>query len=177
MTDPDPSSQPQPAHHPTKPPVTGLKVIAVIKMAKAILITGIAIGLFKEIDQDLGETVRALTVRLKIDPENHFIRLLLEKVANIDPKTLRTFSVLSWIYAGELYLEGIGLWFDQVWAEYLLVIATGFWIPEEGYACIHQFGWVRFGLLLVNLLVLIYVIVILFRRKDRLRRQAAREIS
>ena len=174
MSDPVPTTHAPPVH---KPPVTGLKVIAVIKMAKAVLITGIAIGLFKAIDKDLGETARAFTVRLKIDPENHFIRLLLEKVAKIDPHTLRTFSVLSWIYAAELYLEGIGLWLDQVWAEYLLIIATGFWIPEEGYACVHHFSWVRFGLLLVNLLVLIYVIVVLLRRKERLRRQAVRDLT
>jgi len=150
----------------TKPQDSGLKLIAVLKIAKALLITGLAVGFFRAIDADLGETLRNLTIRLRIDPENHLIRLLLEKLKLIDPKRFHTFGVLSLLYASELYIEGVGLWFNQAWAKYLVVIATGFFIPEEGYACIQHFSWGRFSILLINIAVLVYVIMVLCQKKQ-----------
>lgn len=143
----------------------GLRVIAIIKIAKGVLITGIAFGFFSSIDRDLGRTIRTLSYHLRIDPENHFIRLILEKVAKIEPHTLRTFGLVSLLYAAELYIEGIGLWLNQSWAEYMLVIATGFFVPEEAYACFKLFSWERFGLLVVNLILLVYVARVIWRKR------------
>jgi uncharacterized membrane protein (DUF2068 family) len=148
-----------------KPQDSGLKLIAVLKVAKAILITGLAVGFFRAIDKNLSDTVHDLTIKLRIDPENHLIRLLLEKLKLIDPKKFHTFGIISLIYASELYLEGVGLWFNQAWAKYLVVVATGFWIPEEGYSCLEHFTWERFSILLLNVAVLIYVIMELCRKR------------
>jgi uncharacterized membrane protein (DUF2068 family) len=167
MTNLDPTPAPPASGKAAQPRDSGLKLIAVLKIAKAVLITGLAVGFFRAIDADLGETLRNLTVKLRIDPENHLIRLALEKLKLINPKQFHTFGVLSLFYASELYIEGIGLWFNQAWAKYLVVIATGFFIPEEGYACIHHFSWGRFSIHLLNIAVLIYVIIVLCRKKER----------
>jgi len=165
MTMPEePTSQPDQDAAPKKKDA-GLELIAILKMVKGVLITGLAFGFFHAINQDLGETVRNWTVRLRIDPENHFIRLLLEKVTNINSRKFHTFGVISLIYASELYLEGLGLWFNQGWAKYMVVIATGIWIPEEGYATFQNFSWGRLSLLLINLAVLVYVVWVLCRKK------------
>ena len=89
--------------------IAGLRVIALIKIAKALLLTGLAFGFFRSIDRDLGETVRQITFHLRIDPENTVVRVLLERIANIDPHTLRTIGLITFVYAAELYIEGIGL--------------------------------------------------------------------
>ena len=165
MTMPEkPTPPPDPGSAPKKKD-PGLELIAVVKMVKGVLITGLAVGFFRAINEDLGEMVRVWTARLRIDPENHLIRLLLEKVTNINPRSFHTFGVISLIYAAELYLEGLGLWFNQAWAKYLLVVATGVWIPEEGYASFRHFSWSRVSLLLINLAVLLYVIWVLCRKK------------
>ena len=145
--------------------LSGLRLIAIGKIAKAVLFTGIGFGLFRSINSDLGETARKLAVHLRIDPERHFVRLFLEKVAKVDPRRIRTFGLISFLYAAELYIEGVGLWLNQAWAKYLVVIATGFFLPEEAYACLKHFSWERLGFLFLNLVVLIYVIRVL-RRKN-----------
>jgi uncharacterized membrane protein (DUF2068 family) len=144
---------------------TGLRVIAGIKFAKALLLTGIGLGFFRAINHDLGETTRKAAYHLRIDPENRIFRIILEKVTDIDPKTLRTFGLISVVFAAELYVESIGLWLDQAWAKYLVVIATAIFVPEEVGACFKNFTLERAGLLIVNLAVLFYVIFILSRPK------------
>jgi uncharacterized membrane protein (DUF2068 family) len=145
--------------------IPGLRIIAIIKIAKGFLISGIALGIFSSINRDLGQMIRTLTFHLRIDPENHFIRILLERVTTIQPHTLRTFGLISVLYAGELYIEGIGLWLNQSWAEYMVVVATGFFVPEEAYSCFKHFDWERVGLLVVNVAVLVYVTRVIWRKK------------
>jgi uncharacterized membrane protein (DUF2068 family) len=150
---------------PPKSKITGLGVIGLMKIGKGLLLTGLAFGFFSSINSDLGETVRKITFHLRIDPENYFVRLLLEKVAKIDPRTLRTIGLITLLYSTELFIEGIGLWFNQAWAKYLVILATGFFLPVELYSCIHLFKWDRLALLLVNFAVLLYVIRIVWRQK------------
>ena len=144
---------------------TGLRIIAVIKVAKGLLLTGIGLGFFRSLNHDLGETMRKAAAHLRIDPENRIFRLILEKVTDISPKTLRTYGLISLLFAAELYAEGIGLWLDQAWAKYLVVVATATFIPEELRACFRGFTWEKAGLLVVNLAVLLYVIRLLWRPK------------
>ncbi len=73
---------------------------------------GAGVRVFPGYQPGVGETARDLALRLRIDPENHYIRILLEKITSIEPRKFHTFGVISLIYAAELYLEGIGLWFD-----------------------------------------------------------------
>jgi uncharacterized membrane protein (DUF2068 family) len=156
----EPEASPKP-----KRKIAGLRVIALIKIAKGLLLTGLAFGFFRSIDRDLGETVRLITFHLRIDPENTFVRLLLEKITNINPQTLRTIGLITFVYAGELYVEGIGLWLNQAWAKYLLIVATGAFLPLEARACIVRFDWERLALLLVNLVVLLYVVWVIWYQK------------
>jgi uncharacterized membrane protein (DUF2068 family) len=144
---------------------TGLRVIALIKVAKGLLLTGIAFGFFRSINHDLGETMRKVAFHLRIDPENRIFRVVLEKVANVSPKTLRTFGVISLLFAAELFAEGVGLWLNQAWAKYLVVVATAVFIPEEIRACILGFRWEKLGILGINLAVLLYVVWVLGRRR------------
>jgi uncharacterized membrane protein (DUF2068 family) len=145
----------------------GLKLIAIVKILKGILLTGLSVGFFRSINKDVAEEMRQITFRLRIDPENTFVRLLLEKVAKVDPHTLRTIGLVTILYAAELYIEGIGLWLNQAWAEYLLIVATGGLMPWEAKSCIVKFSWERFALFLINLAVLLYVIWVIWNRKNR----------
>lgn len=143
----------------------GLRFIAGIKLAKGVLLTGIGVGFFHAINHNLGETMRKIANHLRIDPESHMFRLILEKTTNIEPRRLRTFGLISLLFAAELYAEGIGLWLNQAWAKYLLIVATAIFVPEEVRNCIVRFTWERLGLLAVNLALLVYVLVSVLHRK------------
>ena len=54
-------------------------------------------------------------------------------------------------------IEGVGLALRRRWAEYLIVLATGFLIPYEIYEVFHRVTLLRLGGLLLNLAVVIYL--------------------
>jgi uncharacterized membrane protein (DUF2068 family) len=61
-------------------------------------------------------------------------------------------------------VEGVGLWLDQLWAEYLTVIATSLLIPLELYElAIRPSFWKAAGIL-VNVLIVVYLALTLRRR-------------
>ncbi|HWZ96075.1 MAG TPA: DUF2127 domain-containing protein [Opitutaceae bacterium] len=143
----------------------GLRVIAAVKLFKGTMLLGISLGLFGLVNRDLAETAQNLTVALNVDPENHYVRLFLQNVANIQPHTLRHFGLWSLVYSAILLTEGIGLWLNLRWAKYLVILSTGAFVPEEVYLCMHRFTWFKFGVLALNIAILLYIIQLVLRRE------------
>ena len=143
----------------------GLRIIAAVKLFKGVLLLGIGLGLFALVNSDLDDIAQKLTDRLNIDPENHYARVFLENVANIQPHTLRHFGMWSLIYSTILLTEGIGLWLNLRWAKYLVIVSTGAFVPEEIYLCLHKFNWFKLGVLVLNVAILIYIILLVVRRE------------
>ena len=54
-------------------------------------------------------------------------------------------------------VEGVGLWLDQLWAEYLTVIATAVLIPFEVYELLHRVTVFRVLALAFNVLIVVYL--------------------
>jgi hypothetical protein len=61
-------------------------------------------------------------------------------------------------------IEGVGLWLDQLWAEYLTLIATLLLIPFELYELAIRPSLFKAGGLLVNVLIVLYLALALRRR-------------
>ena len=61
-------------------------------------------------------------------------------------------------------VEGTGLWLDQLWAEYLTVIATSLLVPFEIYELVrHPSAW-KAGGIVVNIAIVVYLAHLLRRR-------------
>ena len=61
-------------------------------------------------------------------------------------------------------VEGGGLWLDQLWAEYLTVIATSLFIPFELYELAIRPSLWKAGGIFVNVLIVLYLARALRRR-------------
>jgi uncharacterized membrane protein (DUF2068 family) len=143
----------------------GLRIIAAVKLFKGVMLLGIGLGLFGLVNRDLDETAQDLMFKLNIDPENHYARVFLEKVADIQPDTLRHFGLWSLVYSAILLTEGTGLWLNLRWAKYMVIVSTGAFVPEEIYMCLHKFGWFKLGVLVLNVAILIYIILLVVRQE------------
>ena len=155
----------QAAALPPRRPDPGLQIIAVIKMVKGLLLLGIALGAFHLINRDLAEVIHRLARQLRIDPENHYLRALLDKTQSLHPHFLRNLGIGFLVFAADMFAEGIGLWLNQAWAKYLVVNGTGLFLPGEVYECVTKFTWARAGLLIVNAAVFAYVAQFLWRKR------------
>jgi uncharacterized membrane protein (DUF2068 family) len=160
---------------PPKAPV-GLRLIAGAKIVKGAALACLSLGVFDLIHQDLTKLAMRFVQVARISPENHYVELGLEKLGLVEPSTLIRLGMLSAMYASIQLVEGLGLWFGAAWAEYMVVLSTGAFVPEECVGLYHHPTWLRLALLVVNAAILVYVAwVVLNRYRSRCRGGGAAE--
>ncbi|MGA3006784.1 MAG: DUF2127 domain-containing protein [Opitutaceae bacterium] len=158
---PDSSDRPNKKH----PSPRGLRIIAAVKLFKGALLLCLGLGLFELVNRDLAEIAQKLTIALNVDPENHYVRLFLQHVVDLQPQTLRHFGLWSLFYSAVLLTEGTGLWLNTHWAKYLTIVATGAFIPEEIRMCVRKFNGLKLGVLALNIVILVYIIQLVWRHR------------
>jgi uncharacterized membrane protein (DUF2068 family) len=146
-----------------------LVVIGVLKLLKALLFILLGVGALRLLHKDLVDALTRLVIGLRFDPENHFVNLVLEKVALISPHRLREISIAIFCYAALDIIEGTGLALEKAWAEYLTLILTASFLPWEIFEIIRHVTWLKVVLLTVNTAVVIYLV---FHVQGRMRARA-----
>lgn len=124
----------------------------------------LAIGALRLLHRDVQEWLAHLIDALRIDPDNHYVAALFAKAGLVKDRKLAQVSGLTFLYAALFLTEGIGLWFEKRWAEWLTVIVTGSFIPIEIYEVWKHCGPVRLIVLGLNLAVVIYLAAVLRRK-------------
>jgi uncharacterized membrane protein (DUF2068 family) len=149
-----------------------LILIAVFKLAQALLFIAVGVGALRLLHKDVGDTLARFVEHLRFNPEQRFVNFILEKSSLINDKILRRIGAVVFIYAALDLIEGTGLYLEKTWAEYLTLIITASFLPWEIFEIIRKLTWVRGGLLIVNMLVFIYLLKIVTERGKN-RRKAA----
>jgi len=147
-----------------------LELIAVYKLLQAALLVSVGFGVLRLVHKDLGDMLTNLAQALHRDPEGRLVTFLLDKVSLLNDHRLRQISVFMFCYAAIGLLEGIGLMYEKVWAEYLTAIITASFLPLEIFELTHRVTAFRVGLFVANLAVLVYLVTHLMvqrRRKGR----------
>jgi uncharacterized membrane protein (DUF2068 family) len=147
----------------TKAPI-GLKLIAGAKIAKGVALACLSLGVFDLIHKDLTAIAQRFVQIARISPENKYVELLLEKLGLVAPSTLIRLGMLSALFSSIELIEGLGLWFGAAWAEYVVVVSTGLFVPEECLGIARHPSWLRFAVLLVNVAILVYVVRVVWHR-------------
>lgn len=145
----------------------GLLLIGFFKLTKAVLSVALGVGALKLLHHDLGSVILHIADALRIDPESHLIGLLMVKADLVNPRDLRHFSMITFAYAVVCLVEGTGLVLEKRWAEYFTVTLTALALPLECFELYKEFTLLRVGLLLVNILVVIYLVWLLRRQLGR----------
>ncbi len=162
MTDPLPQPDLQ-VHHHNK----WLVLIAVYKFVQALLIAAIGFGALRLLHQDVGDVLAQVTSALRFNPESRFVNFVLEKAEILDDPLLRRIGVVAFSYAGLSLAEGIGLYLEKAWGEYLTLFITASFLPWEIFEVFRKLTWVRVGLLVVNGFVLLYLLKVVVERRKR----------
>jgi uncharacterized membrane protein (DUF2068 family) len=144
-------------------------LIGVLKLFKAVLFILLGVGALRLLHKDLVDEVTHFILALRFDPENHFVNLVLEKVALISPHRLREISIAIFLYAALDIIEGTGLALEKTWAEYLTLILTASFLPWELFEIIRHLTWLKVVLLVLNIAVVIYLV---FHVQGRIRARA-----
>ena len=143
----------------------GLLLIAGFKLLKGIALLAVGIGALRLLHKDLAAEIERWIGLFRVDPHNHFIHLLLERLSILDPRRLKELSVGTFFYSAIFLTEGTGLALRKRWAEYFTIITTSSFLPLEIYELARRFNFVRSAALLINAAVVIYLVIELRRTR------------
>lgn len=135
-----------------------LKIIAILKLAKAFLLLGVGLGSFNLLKPAAAATADrwAWALAWRLGPKAAFA--VESKLSRLDNSKLVMFGIVALLYAGLFAVEGVGLWKSKRWAEYLTIIATSSFVPFEVYELMRHVSGPRLATLGVNLLVVGYLV-------------------
>jgi uncharacterized membrane protein (DUF2068 family) len=136
-----------------------LRVIAIWKLVHAVFFTAVGFGLLKLRHHNIVDFLNDnLIVPYHLNPESHFVDWMLDQAQKVSPHMLVLAGYASFIYASLFAVEGIGLYLRKHWAEWLVVVTTGFFLPLELYELFHRVVWWKFLILAGNVLIVAYLI-------------------
>ena len=142
-----------------------LILIAAFKLAQALLFAAIGVGVLRLLHKDVGDVLARLADHLRFNPESRFVNFILDRASNFDDRLLRRIGEVVFIYASLDLVEGIGLYLEKVWAEYLTLTITASFLPWEIFEIFRKLTLPRVGLLVVNALVFFYLLKLVTGRQ------------
>ncbi len=142
-----------------------LAAIAIYKFAKATLSVLSAVVAWRLMDPHLEAAMHAWAQSLPVGASEHLIREALAQVSGVPAFRWRQLGIVSLTYAAVFSLEGVGLWRERRWAEYLTIVTSSLLLPFEFMAVLHHATLVRTGVLLANAVIVAYLIVVTTRHR------------
>lgn len=139
----------------------GLMTIAVYHLIKGVLLVALGFGVLHYLHHDLAQAVAHWVDVLRVDPHNHYITWVMERVSKVDEHRLKAISAGTFFYAALALCEGTGLALRMRWGEYLTVIVTASLLPIEVYELVRKPDLPRGLILLANIAVVAYLVRVL----------------
>ena len=143
-----------------------MQAIAVFKFLKAILFVLAALGAFGLMQHGIAERAREWGTALVFSTGQHFVRRSIAFVTGLSREKIGALGLVALFYAALFATEGVGLWRERRWAEYLTIAATGSLIPFEIWEMIHGPTPMRFAAFALNVAVVIYLVIRVRRPRD-----------
>ena len=141
-----------------------LILIAAFKLVQALLFAAVGVGAYKLMHKDVGDLLARMAEHMRHSPESRFVNLILERAPLITDRLLRRIGEAVFIYAALDLIEGIGLYLEKDWAEYLTLGITASFLPLEIFEVYRRLTPVRVGLLMANVLVFVYLFKLVTER-------------
>ena len=133
-------------------------MIALFKFAKAATLIALGLGALQLIRSDLRDQANAMFEALGQSVDVVPLLKLLRDIGALAPHSLRLVGAGAFLYAVLFITEGVGLWRQRRWAEYLTVVATASFIPFEIFEVSRRITLPRVSALVINTLVVAYLL-------------------
>lgn len=134
-----------------------LRLIALFKLLKAVVLLAIGFGALRMLRGDAVDVALTWAERLNIHPQNRYIDAALDRLSSIDQRTLASVGAGAFVYAALLVVEGVGLWRQRRWAEYVTVVITASFIPFEIQEALKRASAPRIAVIVLNAVIVGYL--------------------
>jgi uncharacterized membrane protein (DUF2068 family) len=162
------SEAPVPARGRALRQITILRLLAVERMFRALVLIAAAYGVhrFASAQRSLRDSfgrilpaARPLADRLGVDLDQSTIVQGVTKALHAGQGTLTLVAIGLLLYGLLEGVEGVGLWLAKRWAEYLTVVATAAFLPIEVHELLNTVTVTKVGAFLINVAAVVYLVV------------------
>jgi uncharacterized membrane protein (DUF2068 family) len=141
-----------------------LLTIAVYKFLHALFFIAIGIGAHRLLHKDIADQIDLFARHLRFNPESRLVTFVLEKASLINDPVLRRIGLFAYCYAALTMVEGIGLYLEKAWGEFLTLAITASFLPWELFEIYRHVSWLHIGLFAINILVFLYLLDLVVAR-------------
>jgi uncharacterized membrane protein (DUF2068 family) len=139
----------------------GLKTIACLKILRGSIAIAIGSSLFSiYLNFEVFDWAEHATLK-SIATKDPLLQILFSWLASITGEQLLHIAILVCAMGILRWVEAVGIWFNQSWAEWLAVFSGLIYIPFEVNELIYRFSWMMVLILLINILVVAYLAYVL----------------
>jgi uncharacterized membrane protein (DUF2068 family) len=148
--------------------LTILRVLAVERLVRAVVLVAAAFGVYRfssaqtALRRSFGSWLpyfRPIFDRLGVDLDKTAIVHEATKALHARHGVLLLVAVGLLAYGLLEGVEGVGLWMAKRWAEYLTVVATSVFIPYEVYELTKSVTVTKIGAFLINVAAVVYLVL------------------
>ncbi|HWW29126.1 MAG TPA: DUF2127 domain-containing protein [Steroidobacteraceae bacterium] len=135
-----------------------LRTIALYKIVKVVLLLAVAYGELRLRDASLAAKLLSWAQARPYGLEHRIVTQLLEWFSGLSVPRINALRIVTLAYAGVFAVEGIGLWMQKRWAEWLTTIITASLIPLEAWEMFFRPTIGKAVILLTNIAVVVYLV-------------------
>ena len=135
-----------------------LRTIALYKIVKVVLLLAVAYGELRLRDASLAAKLLSWAQARPYGLEHRIVTQLLEWFSGLSVPRINALRIVTLAYAGVFAVEGVGLWMQKRWAEWLTTIITASLIPLEAWEMFFRPTIGKAVILLTNIAVVAYLV-------------------
>jgi uncharacterized membrane protein (DUF2068 family) len=134
-----------------------LRTIALYKLVKVVILLLAVYGEVRLSDATLSAKILSWAAARPHGLEHDLVTRALAWFSGLSESRVHALRLLTLTYAAVFAIEGVGLWMQRRWAEWLTVIITASLIPMELWELVHRPSLGAAGVLLANMLIVGYL--------------------
>ena len=146
-------------------PGFAIRTIALVEGAKGVAVLLVASGLLAFVHHDLNAMAVRLVEHAHLNPASKLPHIFLDAVSHVDQPRLLLLALGAAAYAALRLLEAYGLFRGRAWAEWLSALSGAIYVPFEIVEIIRDPTPLTWGLLAVNVAVVVVMARALWQRR------------
>jgi uncharacterized membrane protein (DUF2068 family) len=134
-----------------------LRTIAVYKLLKVLLLLLVAYGELRLHDATLTAKLLSWVAGRPSGLEHDVVKQVLQWFSGLSESRIHALRIVTLSYAAIFAVEGVGLWMQRRWAEWLTTIITASLIPLEVWELFHSPTFGKASVLVINTAIVVYL--------------------
>jgi uncharacterized membrane protein (DUF2068 family) len=141
--------------------IAGLRTVASLEALKGVLALVGGFVLLSLRHKDLGDVAGNIIEALHLNPAHRVFHAIIGAAGRVSHRRLITVVCVAVGYAIIRFIEAFGLWRARAWAEWFAIVSGSAYLPLEIIEVSkHPAHIIRWGVLVINILVVLYMIYV-----------------